>query len=182
ARALHANGVELHVVEGSAVYAAADRATRLRDGICIETLELAGLERWYERFPAFSATPGLRRHLAAAWAMWDQAGRGEGYDVVEACDWGLLFVPPAIEATRPLVVQCHGSIGQIAVHDPIAGEETQSLLVRLIERAALAGAQWVQTCSRANAAFWRAETGREIAMVRPPWGPLAGQSIQEPCG
>jgi glycosyltransferase involved in cell wall biosynthesis len=167
APALRAKGVELRVIEGSAFRAAADRATRLRDGICIETLELARLERWQERFPAFAAAPGLRRHLAAAWAMWEQAGYGEGYDVVEACDWGLLFVPPAIEATRPLVVQCHGSIGQIAVHDPIAGERTQDLLVRLIERAALAVAQAVQTPSRTNAAFWHAETGRDVMMVRP---------------
>src|SRR5262249_24569624 len=81
--------------------------------------------------------------------------------------WGLLFVPPAVDAIRPLVVQCHGSMGQIAVHDPIAGEETQSLLVRLIERAALAFAGSVQTSSRANAAFWHAETGRDVTMLRP---------------
>src|SRR5262249_9977257 len=96
----------------------------------------------------------------------EEAGFGEGYDMVEACDWGLLFVPPALQATRPLVVQCHGSVGQIAVHDPIAGEETQGLLVRLIERAVLAVAQSIQTTSRANAAFWQAETGRDIAMIR----------------
>jgi hypothetical protein len=64
-------------------------------------------------------------------------------------------------------VQCHGSVGQIAVHDPIDGEETQGLLVRLIERAVLAAAQSVQTSSRANASFWQAETGRDIAVIRP---------------
>jgi glycosyltransferase involved in cell wall biosynthesis len=179
APALRAKGVELRVIEGSAVHAAADRATRMRDGISVETLELTRLERWQERFPAFAATPGLRRHLAAAWAMWEQGDYGEGCDVVEACDWGLLFVPPAVQAVRPLVVQCHGSVGQIAVHDPIAGEETQGLLTRLIERAALAIAQSVQAYSQANAAFWRAETGRDIAMIRPAWRRLANPAIQK---
>jgi glycosyltransferase involved in cell wall biosynthesis len=167
APALLAAGVELRVVEGSAFYTAEDRSERRLGGVRIETLERARLDRWQKRFPAFAAAPGLRRHLAAAWAMWEQAGYGEGCDIVEACDWGLLFVPPAIEATRPLVVQCHGSIGQIAVHDPIAGEGTQDLLVRLIERAALAAAQAIQTSSRANAAFWHAETGRDVMMLRP---------------
>jgi glycosyltransferase involved in cell wall biosynthesis len=167
APALCAAGVEVRVIEGSALYTAEDRADRRLGDVRIETLERARFIRWQERFPAFAAAPGLRRHLAAAWAMWEQARGGEGYDVVEACDWGLLFVPPAVEAVRPLVVQCHGSIGQIAVYDPMAGEETQSVLVQLIERAALAAAQSVQTYSCANAAFWQAETQRDITMLRP---------------
>jgi glycosyltransferase involved in cell wall biosynthesis len=184
APALRANGVELRIIEGSAVHAAADRNTRLQEDICIETLELARLERWQKGFAAFAATPGLRRHLAAAWAMWEQGDYGEGCDVVEACDWGLLFVPPAVQAVRPLVVQCHGSIGQIAVHDPIAGEETQNLLTRLIERAALAVVGSVQSYSRANADFWRTETGRDVAMIRPAWRQLGGgePAIQKPVG
>jgi glycosyltransferase involved in cell wall biosynthesis len=163
---LVAAGVTLRVIEGSAFHAAPDRACRVRDHVHIETLESARFARWLELFSAYAAVPGLRRHLAAAWAMWEQADRGKEYDIVEASDWGLLFVPPATEA-RPVVVQCHGSVGQIGVYDPIAGEETQSLLVRLIERAVIAIATCVQTCSNANAAFWRAETGREVIMLRP---------------
>jgi glycosyltransferase involved in cell wall biosynthesis len=180
--ALCAAGVQVRVVQGSALYTAADRAKRAVGGVRIETLERARLDRWKKRFPAFAAAPSIRLHLAAAWAMWEQAGFGEGSDVVEACDWGLLFVPPAIEAIRPLVVQCHGSVGQIGVYDPIAGEETQNLLARLIERAALAIAQSVQASSRATAAFWCGETGREIAVIRPAWEQLAPLAIQEPNG
>jgi glycosyltransferase involved in cell wall biosynthesis len=167
APALCAAGVEVRVIEGSAHHATEDRSMRMVEGVPVETLERVRLERWWKRFAVFAATPGLRRHLAAAWAMWEQAGCGETCDVVEACDWGLLFVPLAVEATRPLIVQCHGSIGQIAVHDPIAGEETQSLVVRLIERAALAAAGSIQTYSRANADFWHEETGRDVTMLRP---------------
>ena len=167
--ALRDAGVELSVIEGSGVHAAANCAHRVVDGIAIETLEQARLARWWNRFPAFAALPGLRRHLAAAWAMWEQADYGNGADIVEATDWGLLFVPPAIEATRPLVVQCHGSIGQIADHDPVVGEETDNLLVRLIEKTALSVTSVIQTYSRVNAAFWHAETGRDVATIYPAW-------------
>jgi glycosyltransferase involved in cell wall biosynthesis len=178
--ALCAAGVELRIIEGSALYTAEDRAERTVGGVRIETLQRARVDCWQERFAAFAAAPGLRRHLAAAWAMWEQAGYGEGCDVVEACDWGLLFVPPAVQAASPLIVQCHGSVGQIAVHDPITGEETQNLLVRLIEHAVLAAAQSIQTSSCANAAFWQAETGRGVTMIRPAWTQRAAAAREEP--
>src|SRR5947199_2586099 len=132
--ALQAVGVEIHVIEGSAFHAAEDKSLRSENGVRVETLELKRLHRWHDKFRHFSALPGLRRHLAAAWAVWEQARFGEDADIVEACDWGLLCVPPALDRTRPLLVQCHGSIAQIAQHDPIAGEESQSALVRLLER------------------------------------------------
>lgn len=164
-------GIEIYVVEGSAFHAADGCNAHLCDGVHVETLERSRLGRWWDRFPTFAATPALRNHLAAAWAMWEQAERGKDYDIIEACDWGLLFVPPAIEAARPLVVQCHGSVGQIAVHDPIAGEATQSAIVRLIERAILTNAN-VQTLSRGNASFWRTETGRAPTVIYPGWAPI----------
>jgi glycosyltransferase involved in cell wall biosynthesis len=170
APALRAAGVELHIIEGSALNTAEEQAPRLADGIAIETLERHRVARWWHLLRAFSATPGLRRHLAAAWAMWEKADFGTDADIVEASDWGLLFIPPAVEATRPLIVQCHGSIGQIADQDPIAGEETQDLLTRLLERSVLSVTTALQTTSLSNAAFWRAELGRDIEMIRPAWG------------
>ncbi len=83
-------GVTVRVVEGSAFYAG-ERNARSVDGIDVETLELDRLQRWMGRFSAYAAAPSLRRHLAAAWAMWEQADLGAGADVVEATDWGLLF-------------------------------------------------------------------------------------------
>jgi glycosyltransferase involved in cell wall biosynthesis len=168
APALREANVEIRVIEGSAAHASSNSSKRVCDGVCVETLEYGRLARWWDRFPAFAATPGLRRHLAAAWAMWEQADYGQECDIIEACDWGLLFLPPAIEAVRPLLVQCHGSIGQVAVNDPIRGEETQGILVRLLERAILADCN-VQTPSRANADFWRAEARCDAAVVPPAW-------------
>jgi glycosyltransferase involved in cell wall biosynthesis len=167
--ALRQEDLKIRIIEGSAFHAADDRATRTYNGIQIETLEKQRLASWSQQFSAFAATPRLRAHLSAAWAMWEQADYGADVDLVEATDWGLLFVPPAVEASRPLIVQCHGSIGQIADHDPIASEETDSLAVRLIERSVLGVAGAVQTHSRANAAFWHAETGRAVATIYPAW-------------
>lgn len=176
---LQAEGVTVRVIEGSACHAAADNSRRMTNGVSVEMLELDRLLRWHARFGQFAAVPGLRRHLAAAWAIWEQAGFGEDADIVEACDWGLLFVPPAIEAKRPLVVQCHGSVGQIGQHDPIAGEETQDILTRLLEAAVLATADTIQTSSRAEVAYWRSETGREASMTRPAWDAPSGPPPRE---
>jgi glycosyltransferase involved in cell wall biosynthesis len=169
APALRESGVDLRVIEGSAFHAANDRAIQVIDGISVETLERDRLSRWWNRFPALAALPVLRRHLAAAWAMWEQAECGADVDVIEATDWGFLFVPPAIESTRPLVVQCHGSIGQIADHDPIAGEESDNLFARLIEKNIFSIVGTIQTYSRANAEFWRAETARQLTVIPPAW-------------
>jgi glycosyltransferase involved in cell wall biosynthesis len=166
APALRDLGVEVRVIEGSAMHAG-PRAPRELDGVSVETLEYDRLRMWWDRFPALVAVPGLRRHLAAAWAMWEQSEFGAGTDVIEATDWGLLFVPLVAEARTPIVVQGHGSVGQIAVHDPLEGEETQNALERLIESGVLSSWAPFQTYSRANAEFWRAETGAGVQMIRP---------------
>jgi glycosyltransferase involved in cell wall biosynthesis len=166
APALARGGADVRVIEGSAFHAGS-RDRRTVEGVDVETLELERLHAWGERLSGSAAAPGLRRHLAAAWAMWEQADEAAWADVVEAADWGMAFVPPAIEGARPLVVQGHGSIGQISVHDAMAGEEVQGALIRLIESAILSRAQGMQTYSQANADFWRLETGRPVQMIRP---------------
>jgi glycosyltransferase involved in cell wall biosynthesis len=69
----------------------------------------------------------------------------------------------------PLFVQCHGSIGQIADHDPVAGQAADELLARLLERGLLSIVDTVQTHFAPNADFWRSETGREIRAEFPAW-------------
>jgi len=71
------------------------------------------------RFDRYRLMPELQRHLAAAWAAWERANGGAGFDVTETTDWGLLFIPWIVEESRPpVLVQLHGSIGQIDFHDP----------------------------------------------------------------
>ena len=167
APALREAGVNVRVVEGSAMRAG-ERAPRDVQGVSVETLERERFERWRNQFPHLAAAPGAQRHLAAAWAMWEQAGFGVDADIVEAADWGLPFAPAAVEANRPLAIQMHGSVGQISTHDPLEGEEVQGALIRLVESALLSRWPVVQSYSRANAAFWQSETGRNVEMIHPP--------------
>ena len=169
APALVSAGAAVRVIEGSAVNNVYSRDATEINGVEVETLEHSRFVSWQKRFTSLGAVPKVRDHLAAAWAMWEQACAGDGYDLVEASDWGLLFVPPAVEASIPLVIQCHASVGQLAVYDPIEGEETQSAFIRLLERAVIAAAGTVQTLSFGNAQFWFNETGCDVAVLRPAW-------------
>src|SRR3569833_2165915 len=101
---LRDSGLEITVLEGSAFHFAEDGTKQAIDGIPVQLLEKKRFIRSWNRLNAFEAAPSLRRHLAAAWALWEQADSGAGSDIIEATDWPLLFVPPAIERSRPLVV------------------------------------------------------------------------------
>ena len=175
---LQARGVEVRLIEGSACHMAEEKSLHRDGGFARETLEASRVRRWHGEFGHLAATPLLRRHLAAAWAMWEQADYGQDADIVEACDWGQLFIPPALEGARPLVVQCHGSVGQVTLHDPIAGEETQGVFTRLLEGVILSGVDAIQTYSCANAGYWKDMTGRSVVMIRPAWM----RPAQEPAG
>jgi len=166
-------GHEIHVLVGSGVHAAEDAAPTKVDGILVETLRLDLLRKFFDRFTGYAALPGLRRYLAGAWALHEQAGGGQGFDVVEAADWGLLFVPWVVESGPPCVVQLHGSAGQIDMHDPIDGEQIQGHLIRLIEKCAVRQAAGAQAYSAANARFWSQQSGRPVQRILPAWLPLA---------
>jgi len=166
---LAARGHKVRVLVGSGVSASAAADATTIDGVRVERLELARLRRHLLRFTHFDAMPRLRAHLAAASAMWEQAREDEGADVVEACDWGLSFVPPLLEGSIPVVVQAHGSVGQIGEHDPLQGEEAQNILTRMLEVDAMRRAAAVQTLSGANAEFWRRQTGRDVSAIAPAW-------------
>ena len=110
--------------------------------------------------------PGISRALAAAHQAW-QFALTLAPDCVEVCDWPLNAVPAVIDGSIPVVVQCHGSMAQIAEIDRPPGGAVEAALLRLIEPLVLARAPAVQTYAAANARFWAAETGRTVAMVRP---------------
>lgn len=169
---LAAQGHEVRVIVGSGVVAEHAPKPVMIDGVSVETLDHALLDRYHARFARYAALPGLRRFLAGAWAMREQAGCGEGYDLAEAADWGLLFLPWVIEQGPPAVVQLHGSMGQIDLHDPVRGEEVQGNLVRLLERAGLAQAECAQAYSLANAGFWQRQSDRAVDRILPAWKPL----------
>lgn len=113
-----------------------------------------------------SAYPQLTRMLAVAYAAWDKVCAW-GPDIAEFCDWPLTFAPAVLTQTLPYVVQCHGSIGQIAEHDPQHGQSLEAHMVQMLEPQLLAAAHHVQSYSQANADFWRNTANRPVSMIRP---------------
>lgn len=167
-------GHSVHVLVGSAFVQASRRYTY--KGVSVELLEPERFARHVPTFNRYAALPELARHLVAARALWEQADGGTEYDAVEVVDWGLLFAPWVTEQGPPVIVQLHGSSGQIAAYDAYAGMELMNQVVQLLEVTLLPYATVLHTHSTSNAAFWQEQTGRPVT-VSPP--PLAAVS-QEP--
>ncbi len=117
----------------------------------------------------FSATPEFRRWLAAGWAARRAATPLGSFDAVEATDFGLGFVPFVVDPIgAPLVVRCHGSIGQISGHEPPQPAlELDHGLSRMAESGLLPCAGDLQTYAVSNAREWSGRLGREVTTVRP---------------
>ncbi|HEY0172645.1 MAG TPA: glycosyltransferase family 4 protein [Pyrinomonadaceae bacterium] len=140
------------------------------DGVEVDFLDHEAVSRNLSRFQSFRALPELQRHLSAAWTAREQAEAGEGYDLVETSDWGLLFAPWVTEkAGPPVVVQLHGSVGQIDFNDPRRGDELFGCVTRMLEMQVLPLADELQTYSTINAGEWGAITKREVTYIPPAW-------------
>ncbi len=139
-----------------------------REGVNVRFLETDRFHRFIEAFRHYGMVPELQRHLAAAWAMHEQAEGGAGYDAVEVVDWGLLFVPWVVARRVPAVVQLHGSTGQIDFRDPSPAGALQGHLTRLLEAGVLRGADALHTHSTANQREWAEVTGRDVVYLPPP--------------
>lgn len=138
------------------------------EGTKVTVLESARYSNWHGRFAHFAMFPQLRSHLAAAFAIHEQAAEGRGYDVVEATDWGMLFLPWVTKSDARVVVQLHGSCGQIALHEPVAGQEAEGAFELLLEAAGFAAAPVATTYSHANQTWWAGVAKRDVAYVPPP--------------
>jgi glycosyltransferase involved in cell wall biosynthesis len=169
---LAAQGHQVRVIVGSGVSASRDPSPVMIDGVRVEGLDEARLPVHYARFARYAAMPSLRRYLAGAWAMHEQAALGKGYDAVETTDWGLLFLPWIVESGPASIVQLHGSSGQIDMHDPVQGEEAQGALLRLLERTAIARATEVQGYSQSNVRFWQSQLARPVTRILAAWKPV----------
>src|SRR5688500_13413947 len=76
ARALIELGCEVHVLKGSA-YVNGHPGYEI-DGVEVSVLQTERFTKCTARFGHFSMFPDLQRHLAAAFAMYEQAAAGEG--------------------------------------------------------------------------------------------------------
>jgi len=144
-------------------------AERMIDGVRVRYLEAAAHGRWLQRFARYTVVfPWLQENLALAWAAWESAGQGAGWDHVEVTEWPLLFIPWVLHRERvPSTVQLHGSHGQITLGDGTGTADFHDPWVRLIECALLREAPAVQTNSALNARFWEERLGRPVSVENP---------------
>lgn len=161
-------GIEVKAIVGSGVHPGPEQPLS-QDGVTLVPLDQSRFYRLLSEFPALALAPDLVRHLAAAWAVWEQTGGGEGFDVVECTDWGLFFVPWLLQpSSPPLIVRLHGSEGQIAHHDPESCSPLYGRLCQLIEVALLPRAALLSTLSRSNQLVWSDQLGRTVEYCPPP--------------
>lgn len=173
-------GVDVRVVQGSGFYSGERNAT-LVDGVKVETLERSRVDRWQQQLGALTGAPILKRSLAAAWSLWEQALEGPEFDVVEATDFGHLAAPVLLQSTHPCLIQMHGSQGQLGRHDPMQGQELSSVISLALETELCANAHVIQCSSQTNARYWATQTGREdVSVVHPAWSDFSDLSESPP--
>lgn len=164
--AMRKQGSEISVLKGSAFVHGSEPYEY--EGVGALTLETARYHKWLEQFAHFAMFPELRRHLAAAFALHEQAGEGDGFDAVEVTDWGLLFLPWVIQSKAKVLVQLHGSTGQIAHQEPADGHAAEGVVALLLERTALAAAPHLSSYSCANVRWWQTVLHRPVNYLPPP--------------
>lgn len=123
---------KIKVIVGSGYVQGED--TFNKEGVEVEYLKPAIYQRYVSQFSKYDLFPEFRNNIAAAWAMWEQAKQGEGFDIIECTDFGLGFIPWLIEHHKPVITRLHGSSGQIALHE---NEELHTFSGHLFQSAEL---------------------------------------------
>jgi glycosyltransferase involved in cell wall biosynthesis len=162
---LRAQGCEVGVLAGSA-FVHGQKSYEF-DGRPISVLETHRFDDWFGRFQHFAMFPELRRHLAAAFALHEQANAGEEFDAVEVTDWGMLFLPWIMSSQARVLVQLHGSNGQIAHFEPVVGREAEGAVSLLLEKIALQAAPALSSQSQSNLHWWEALLRRPVGYLPP---------------
>lgn len=140
------------------------------EGVRVRPLEVGRAEKAELGFSRYAPAQSVQQDLAAAWAMWEQSGGGEGYDVVEVTDWPLLFAPWVGREGPPVLVRLHSSTGQILWHDHRADpRDLTGELAWLLETHLLPYADALEAHSVLNAAEWTGLLRREVPVYPPPF-------------
>lgn len=171
-KALQPHCTSIKVIIGSG-YVQKDDAFNY-EGIEIEYLKQSLYWRYVEQFSKYDLFPEFRNNIAAAWAMWDQAKQGNGFDIVECCDFGLGFIPWLLEHNRPVAVRLHGSSGQIALHEPTADHVLSAHLFQLAELSVMPLADALISHSTSNATFWNDLFNQsKVSVIYPVYSPYS---------
>jgi glycosyltransferase involved in cell wall biosynthesis len=122
------------------------------------------------KFSRLIPVPAVYHMIAFAYAAWETCAKGNGFDIVETTDYGLTFTPwLAAAGDPPVIVQLHGSSGQVYHHDPIHGQELAGLVARLFEDALLGRADELQAYGMPNALEWSGRLNRCVEHIWPFW-------------
>ncbi|MES2062132.1 MAG: glycosyltransferase family 4 protein [Bacteroidota bacterium] len=141
----------IKVIVGSGYTQAYDKF--IYDGIEVEYLEPSLQQQYLTKFTKLDLFHGYRNDVAAAWAMWQQAAKGEGFDIIECTDFGLGFIPWVIEHHKPVITRMHGSTGQITLHENSLQDSAADCVMQA-ELALLPLCNNLITHSSANRNFW----------------------------
>lgn len=135
------------------------------------------IKRNADQLSHLAPVPAVRSALATAFAAWERCDRGAGYDIVEVTDWGMLYAPWLASTSRPrVVVQLHGSNGQVDFYDPLEGAELAGLTTRLVEAALFGRADELQTTGPRNAESWTNLLDRPVHHIWPAWSVELGRA------
>ncbi|MES2267301.1 MAG: glycosyltransferase family 4 protein [Bacteroidota bacterium] len=143
----------IKAIVGSGYVQSADKFDH--NGIEVEYLDPELYHDYLHKFTAYDLLPAYKSNLAAAWAMWQQANNGEGFDIIECTDFGLGFTPWVIHHQKPLITRMHGSTGQIALHENDSDTRISTDTFINAELALLPLCDRLITHSAANRDFWR---------------------------
>ena len=147
-----------------------DRSERIENGVEVEYLKSSFVDEARLGCKKFR-NDALWAYMPLAWGAYQQAKGGEGFDIVEATDWALLYMPWVVSTRKAkVVVSLHGSNGQVDWYSNPASTEFDAHVLRLAEVTTLRLADFIHANSRANAEFWKTKLDREIRVIPPVFG------------
>lgn len=151
-KALRPHCNKIKVIVGSGYFSA--NSSFSIDGVEVETLNPELYNATLGKFTRFDINPILKNNLAAAWAMYEQVNKGNGFDIIECTDFALGFIPWVINHTKPVITRLHGSIGQISLHENNVLDPSSDLIIKQTELLLLPLCNALITHSNANKLFW----------------------------
>jgi glycosyltransferase involved in cell wall biosynthesis len=138
------------------------------DGVQVEYLSSKFIDAARIGCGRFQNLPTFWAFLPLAWGAYQQVKGGEGFDIVEATDWLMLYMPWVVSSRKAkVVVSLHGSNGQVDWYSNPHERNFDSDLVRVMETATLGLADAIHANSRSNARFWEAKINKPIQVIPP---------------
>lgn len=175
-KAIRPHCQHVKVIVGSGYVQGTDKFEH--EGVEIAYLDPVLYHEYLARFDKLTFLPEYRNNIAAAWAMWQQANQGDGFDVIECTDFGLGYVPWLIHHNKPVITRLHGSAGQIALHENSSDTGPGIDANMHTELTLLPLSDSIITHSRANQQFWSGMLkGTDIQYLPPVYCPVMASPL-----